>query len=120
MRSCRKRHCRKIDSDNQFVGPQICVPLRCVSGQAVKIGNRNFTLAVRPSDTDDRVESSERDAHVARISCDAGFALAEDRVNSVVTFECATTASWIALVALREPRVIEIIAARSLQKIAAN
>src|SRR6266404_3752987 len=120
MRSSRKRHCRKIESNNQFVGREICVPLRRDSGQAMKIGNRYLTVALRSSNTDDRVEDSERNAHVAGMRGNALFALAENCMNTIVAFECAAAAAGFAFVACWKRWVIKIIAARALQDIAAH
>src|SRR5436309_10343438 len=86
----------------------------------MKIGERNLAFSFRSPDTNDRFERSERDAHVAWVGGDALFALAEDGVDPVVTIDGAATAPRIAFVACRKRRVVEIIAARSLQKIAAD
>jgi len=58
--------------------------------------------------------------HIARMSGNALFALAEDGVNSIVTVNRAAAAARIPFIARWELRIVEIIAASSLQKIAAD
>src|SRR6266566_4584720 len=97
----RKRHCRKIDSDNQFVGLKICVPVGCVPWQTMKVDHRNLALTIRPAHAYDRIERGKRDAHVARVRGDAVVALSENGVNTIESFDRAATASGIALIARR-------------------
>ena len=54
------------------------------------------------------------------MSGNALLALAKDRVNPIVTVKCAAAAARISLIARWKCRIIEIIAAGSLEKIAAN
>src|SRR6266576_5833462 len=108
MRPPRKRHCRKIDRDNQFVGLKICVPFGCISGQTMKVGHRNFALTIRTPHAYDCIERGKRDAHVARMRGDAVVALSENGVNTVVAVESAASASWIALIARRKCRIVKV------------
>src|SRR5919204_2335674 len=119
MRSRRKRSRRKINSNDQLIGCQICVLLRRVARQTMKITERNFSFAIWPADAHDRIERSQRDTHVARVRCDALLALAKNRMDTVVALECAAAAAGFAFVACRERGIVKIITARPLQKIAA-
>src|SRR5205085_8962923 len=120
MRAGRERNRWKIDSGNQLIVLQICIALRRVTGQSMKICERNFAFAFRSADANDRVEGGEGNAHVARMRRDALFALAENGVDAIVTIDRAATAPGIPFVACGKGWVVEIITARALQKIAAD
>ena len=76
-------------------------------------------LAGRPGDVDLGVQRRQRHAHVGRMGGDAGFAGAEDRVHPIEPGEGGATAARLALIARRRG-VVEVIAARALQEIAAG
>src|SRR4029078_1315213 len=120
MRTRRKRNGWKVDSNDQLVGGKVCVAIWRVSGEPMKICERNFTFAIWAAHAHDRVERSECDAHIARVSSDALLTLPENRVNTIVTIKRTAAASGLAFVACRKCRVVKIIAARALQKIAAH
>src|ERR1051326_1255086 len=86
----------------------------------MKMREWNFAFALRPLDAHDRFERGERHVHIAWVRCDALLALAENRVNAIVTLERAATAAGIAFVALRKGRVVKIIATRPLHQVAAD
>src|SRR5437660_7851337 len=86
----------------------------------MKIRERNFALTFRTTHADGRIEGGQCHAHIARMSGNALLALAKDRVNPIVTVKCAAAAARISLIARWKCRIIEIIAAGSLEKIAAN
>src|SRR5437588_4061692 len=86
----------------------------------MKIGERNLAFSFRFPDTNDRFERSERDTHVAWMGGDALVTLTENGVDPVVTINGAAAAAGIAFVARRKCRVIKIVTACSLQKIAAD
>ena len=74
--------------------------------------------AVGASDPDDGIERVERIRHVAGIGRDTVLAPAENRVHAVESFARAATAARLAFIA-RHRGVVEILAARALQEIAA-
>src|SRR5437588_12953706 len=86
----------------------------------MKIRDWNFAFAFRSLHSDDRIERSQRDVHVARVRRDTLIALTENGVNAIVSFQRAAAAPGIAFVALRKRRVVKIIAARPLHEIAAD
>src|SRR5581483_5925459 len=61
-----------------------------------------------------------RNAHIAGMHGDALTARAENRVNAVASLFCRATAPRHALVALAIARIVEVIAARALQEVAAH
>src|SRR5207253_9282580 len=85
----------------------------------MKIREWNFAFAFRTAHADDRIERGQCHAHIARMSGNALFALAEDSVNAIVTVNRTAAAARIPFIARWTRRVVEIIAASSLQKIAA-
>src|SRR5207237_10048113 len=85
----------------------------------MKITERDLSFALRAAHAHNRIERGERDTHVARVSGDALFALAENRVNTIVTFERAAAAAGFAFVACRKRRIVKVITARPLQQITA-
>ena len=113
---CRRR---KIDRRDQLIVLQIGVNLRRIAWQAVKIDDRDSAPPAWPFDLDDGVERGEGYRHVAGIHGDAGLALAEHRMNAIVTADRRATAARLALVAW-ERRVVEVIATRPLHEIAAG
>jgi len=111
----RERHGR----DN-LVCLQRRLDLRCVSGQAMELCDRNnpaFSLCINCLHAG--VERSHRNRHVGWICGYALVAGAEDGVDSVEAAERRTARAGIALVA-RLGDIIEIIATRPLQQIAAG
>src|SRR4051794_33637432 len=86
----------------------------------MKIRERNFAFASGTAHPDNRLQRGQRYTHIARMSGNALVALAENGVNTVVTFDCAAAAPRIPLVARWKRRIVKIIAPRSLQKISAN
>jgi hypothetical protein len=85
----------------------------------MKIPELNLSFAFRAAHTHDRIKSCQRDTHIARMCGNALFALAENRVNTIVTIERPATAAGFALVACRKRRIVKVITARALQQIAA-
>jgi hypothetical protein len=73
---------------------------------------------VRTSHADHRVERVERVRHVARVGGNARITPAEDRVDAVEALERAAAASGLPFVA-RHGRVVEVLAPRALQQVAA-
>ena len=98
---------------------QVRVALRRVSGQPMEIRKRDGALARRPRHMDLGVERGQRDAHVGRMRRDAGLARAEDRVHAVEAVDRRAAAARLAFVAGRRG-VVEVIAARPLQEVAAG
>ena len=66
-----------------------------------------------------RLQHRERDAHVGWMHRDAGVARAEDRVHAIVAVDGGAAAARLAFVAGRRG-VVEVVAARALQEIAAG
>ena len=85
----------------------------------MKITERNLPFGIWAAHAHDRVERGERDTHVARVSGDALFALAENGVDAVVAVDRAAAAAGFALVARRKRRIVKVITARPLQQITA-
>src|SRR5438132_9539827 len=86
----------------------------------MKIGNRNRARAFGALHLHNSIEGGERHIHIARICRDALLALAKNRVDAIKPIQRAATATGLPFVALRKRRIVEIITARSLQKIAAS
>src|SRR5438270_4877818 len=120
MRAGGERYRWQINCNDQFVVLQICIACGRVPRKAMKIRESNFAFSVLAAHAHDGIERCERDAHIARMRRDALFALTENRMNSVVTFKSAAAAAGLAFVASRKRRIVKIITARALQKIAAH
>src|SRR5205814_1525749 len=86
----------------------------------MKIRERNFAFAFWTAHVDERIERGQCYAPIARMSGNALFALAEDGMNPIVAVNRAAAAARIPFIARWKRRVVEIIAAGSLQKIAAD
>src|SRR5205809_4365217 len=86
----------------------------------MKIREGKLPFALWTAYADDRIERGQGHAHIARMSGDALFALAEDGVNPIVTVNRAAAAARIPFIACWKRRIVEIIATGSLQKIAAD
>src|SRR6202040_4199332 len=74
---------RKLDCGDDLVRLQIVVELRRIAGQAVEVGKRNCALTRGSRHMNLCFESSQRDAHVGWMRCDARLARSEDRVDPV-------------------------------------
>ena len=98
---------------------QVGVALRRVAGQAMELGECDRALAGRAGHMHLRLQHRQRHAHVRGMRGDAGIAGPEDRVHPVEAVDRRAAAAWLALVARRR-HVIEVVAARSLQQIAAG
>src|SRR5206468_8160729 len=85
-----------------------------------KIAECNLPFAIRSAHAHDRVERSQGDTHVARVSCDALLALTENCMNTIVTLERAAAAAGFAFVACRKRGIVKVITTRPLQKVAAH
>src|SRR5436305_11903482 len=117
MRAGCKGGCRKIDVFNQFIVGEIGVALWRVARRSMKVRERNFAFAFGTAHPDNRLQRGQRDTHITWMSGNALVALAENSVNTIVTFDCAAAAPRIPLVARWKRGIVKIIAARSLQKI---
>ena len=100
-------------------GLQIGVALRRRPGQAMEVGKRHRALAAGPRDMNLGVQRRKRHAHVGRMRRNAVLAGTEDGVHAVEPVARGAAAAGLALIAGRR-RVVEVIAARALQKIAAG
>ena len=100
-------------------GLEIAVALRRVAGQAMEIRERDYALAGRPGHMNPGLEGGQRHAHVGGMHRDAGLAGAEDGMHAVDAGNRGAAAAGLAFVAGRRG-VVEIIAARPLQQIAAG
>src|SRR6266550_1963 len=85
----------------------------------MEVGELDFAFAFWSLHPNDCLKGSQGDAHVARVGGDALVALAKDGMDTIKSVERAATAAWIAFVALRKGRVVKIVTAGALQKIAA-
>src|SRR5207302_2839277 len=110
---------RKSYHRNHLIEQQTVLNLQHNTRQAVKIDDRDSAPPAWPFDLDDGVERGERYRHVAGIHGDAGLALAEHRMNAIVTADRRATAARLALVAWKR-RVVEVVATRPLHEIAAS
>src|SRR5438477_9677584 len=86
----------------------------------MKIGDRNRTGAFAALHLHNRVKGRERHVHIARIGRDALLALAKNRVDAIKPIQRAATATGLPFVALWKRRIVKVVTARSLQKIAAG
>ena len=112
--------CGQLNGRDQLAVLEVRIALRRVAGQPVKLAQRNRALTFGAAHAHHRVERGERHGHVGRMHGDALVARAEDGVDAVVAFERGAAGAGIALVALGEGAVIEVIAARALEQIAAD
>ncbi len=110
---------RKLHRGDDLVRMQIGVALRRVARQPMKVGKRDRALAGRTRDMNLGIERRKRHAHVGRMGRNAGLARAEDRVHAVEPVAGGAAAAGLALIARRR-RVVEVVAARALQQIAAG
>ena len=85
----------------------------------MEVGEGDAALAIRTGRQHARIKRGQCNTHVGRMRGDAMLARAEDRVHAVDAGDGRAAAARLALVAWRS-RVVEIEAARSLQKIAAG
>src|ERR1700752_4474242 len=117
MRAACERNRWKIDSRDQLIVLKIRVDTWRVAWQSMKISKGNLAFDFWSAYAHHRIQRGERDAHVARMGSDALLALAENRVDAIVTLDSAAAAAGISFVARRKRRVVKIIASRPLQKI---
>ena len=97
-----------------LVAPEIGVDLRRISRKPMKFRERYHALAGLPCRVHRRVKRRERDAKVRGMRYNAGFARAENRIDTV-TSSIARKRCRLAFVT-RGGRIIEIKAARTLQQ----
>jgi len=114
-----ERQRRDVHRGDQIARREDGFPIGMVAGCQVELREGNRPLAVGAVDPDDRVEGGERHAHVRRVCGDTVCAAAEHGMNAVVSLECRTAGSGLALVA-GSGGVAEVITPRPLQQIAAG
>src|ERR1700712_1040109 len=93
--------------------------MRLGSGQTVKAGKQNASLAVRPFYLDGGADRGQRDAHIRRMYGNAVVTCTQDGVDGVDPADGRATGARLTLVAGRR-RIVEIIAPRSLEQITAS
>src|SRR3954453_18286799 len=86
----------------------------------MEIAERDLPFATWAADMHDRIERSQRDAHIAGMSGNALVALAENGVSSIITVECPAATTRLAFVTRRKRRVVKIIATCPLHQISSN
>ena len=86
----------------------------------MKVGEGDGALAFQAANAHGRIERGERNRHVRRMNGDAAFARAENGVDAVLAFERGAARAGLALVAGGERGVVKVMAARSLQEVAAH
>ena len=116
---CHKAARRKLDRYDDLVRLQVRVALRRVPWEPMEIRKRNRTRSRRSGDMDRGVEGGQRHTHVGGMRRNARLARAEDRVHTVEARDGGAAAAGLAFIAGRRD-VVEVIAARALQKITAG
>ena len=111
---------RKVDGGDEILAIEGGVELRLGARQPMEITEGHRALALRPFHVNDGFQRGHGHAHVARMRRDTVLALAEDGMDAVESLDGATPTAGFALVALRKSRVVEIIAARALEQVAAD
>src|SRR3954464_10443705 len=86
----------------------------------MEISERNCPLTFRSLHPNDGLKRGQRDTHVTWVNCDALFALPQDGMHPVESFQRSASTPRATFVALRECRIVEIIAAGSLHQIPAH
>src|SRR5580658_7881987 len=90
----------QVNRRDQLAGLQRRIHFWSVSGQAVKLCNRNRALATQTAHAHHGIERRECDAHIRRVHGDTLRTGAENRVRAVLPFYRSAAAAWLALVAL--------------------
>src|SRR5205823_5022457 len=119
VRPGEKRPGRQLDRGDQFAVLQDRLAGGILAVSDVEVLDRNHPRALGSLDNEDRVEGSQRDAHVGGMRGDALVAGPEHRVAAVEAFESGTPRTRLALVA-RPNGVAEVGAAGSLQEVTAD
>src|SRR5579871_2228276 len=85
----------------------------------MKVGDWNRALAFGALDVDSGIEGRESYIHIGGVGGNARFAGTQYGVNAIEAFDGSTAAIWVALVALGEGGVAEVVAPGTLKEIAA-
>src|SRR3954447_26247840 len=80
----------------------------------------DLAFSLRSLHAHGRFERSQCDAHVAWMGGDALFALTEDGVDTIESFQRSAATARLPFVTLRKSGVIKVEAARALHQIAAD
>ena len=119
MRSEAGRIGREAKGDDQVARLQGGLLLRRVSGQSVKVFERNLAPARPAFDLDDSIERGERHTEVGRMRRDAMLAPTENRLQAILAMERVAAGARLTPVA-RTRGVVEIAAAGALHQVAAD
>ena len=113
-----RRRWRQRDGGDEFARLKGGFNVRCVAGQAIKVGNRDHAPHGRRGDRfDPGVQRPHRHGHVGRVDRDALITGPQHGVQAVETPDGGTARAGLAFVA-GLGRVVKVITARALQQVA--